>query len=177
MSIRRPDPRTVEQTRGEDPLAAAIVIRPAGSGDERPVRELVFSILAEFDLAPDDAGTDIDLADLDVHYRRGGGEFWVLEDGRGRIVGTCGVWPNPGDPMRCELRKMYLVPEMRGRGMGRRLLDLALDHARNAGWTRIELETARAMTAAIALYRSAGFRELEEPPLASRCDRKFGMDL
>jgi ribosomal protein S18 acetylase RimI-like enzyme len=71
---------------------------------------------------------------------------------------------------------MYLRPEWRGRGLGTILLETALAHARGAGRERVELETNRAMTAAIGLYRSRGFREVSGETSA-RCDQRFELDL
>ncbi|MGH7566576.1 MAG: GNAT family N-acetyltransferase [Gemmatimonadota bacterium] len=178
MSIRRPDPRHPggDTPLEEDPLASAFWIRTFLPTDAREVRELVFGVLEEFGLAPDHAGTDVDLSDVERHYQARGGEFWVVEDGRGRVVGTCGLWLDSDDPDRSELRKMYLRPEWRGRGLGGQLLEIALSHARGAGRGRVELETNRAMTAAIGLYESRGFREIEGDTCA-RCDRRFALDL
>ena len=101
-----------------------------------------------------------------------------MESPGGRIVGACGVWPDPKERGRCELRKMYLDASLRGRGMGRQLLDIALEHARAAGFRRMELETNHAMTAAIGLYQRSGFQEIAGgSDCAARCDRMFGMDL
>lgn len=179
MTIRRPDPRGQdrERDRAETPAAAAIWVRPYLEVDAAATRALVERVLAEFGLALDPRGVDRDLEDVDGSYRRRGGEFWVVEDSTGRVVGTCGVWPHPTDEMLCELRKMYLHPDLRGRGIGLRLLELALAHARGAGFRRMELETNSAMTAAMALYRRAGFVEAEGAACASRCDRRFVMDL
>jgi putative acetyltransferase len=160
----------------EDPLASAFWIRGFQRGDAEAVRQLVFGILGEFGLAADHAGTDVDLSDVELHYLSPGGAFWVVEDGRGRIVGTCGLWLDPRDPARCELRKMYLRPEWRGRGLGVQLLEAALGYARSVGRRRVELETNQAMTAAIGLYQSRGFREVEGETCA-RCDRRFALDL
>ena len=176
MSIRRPDPRGVDTPLEQDPLASAFWIRTFRPEDASAVRELVLGVLEEFGLAPDHAATDVDLSDVERHYQTPGGEFWVVEDGRGRIVGTCGLWPDPEDPARCELRKMYLRPDWRGRGLGKQLLQAALGHARGRGCRTIELETNRSMTAAIGLYRSHGFREIEGETSA-RCDRRFALDL
>ncbi len=178
MTIRRPDPRSLGagDVQPDDPLASAIWIRPAARADQPAVRELVERVLGEFGLALDPDDTDADLDDIELAYRVRGGEFWVVEDGHGRIVGTCGMWVFPGDEGRGELRKMYLDDSLRGRGLGRRLLDTALTHARDAGLTRVELETNAAMTAAIGLYRSAGFAEIEADT-CSRCDRRFALEL
>lgn len=175
MTIVRPDPRG--RDRDADPLASAVWIRPYRDADAGDVRALVADVLAEFDLALDPDGVDADLADVEASYRVGGGEFWVVEDATGRVVGSGGLWPDPDDPGRSEVRKMYLAPDVRGRGLGKRLLEAALEAARRSGRTRVELETNHAMTAAMALYRRYGFREVGGAACAARCDRRFALDL
>lgn len=180
MTIRRPDPRGTdpEREREEIPATAAVWVRPYLSVDHAQAKGLVERVLGEFGLALEPLGTDRDLDDVEGSYRGGGGEFWVVESAGGRIVGTCGVWPDPAERARCELRKMYLDPSLRGRGIGQQLLVIALDHARAAGFHRMELETNHAMTTAIALYQGAGFAEMEPGgACAARCDQTFGMDL
>jgi putative acetyltransferase len=56
-----------------------------------------------------------------------------------------------------ELKRMYVSPEVRGRGVGRALLARLEGEARNLGLTRLVLETGTRQLEAIALYRSAGF--------------------
>lgn len=176
MTIRRRDPRgDIDPTK--DPLASAVWIRPSRDEDAPAIRALVADVLGEFDLELDPSGVDADLADLEAAYRTRGGEFWVVEDGRGRVVGTCGLWIDPDDAGRCELRKMYLDHSLRGMGMGRRLLAAALDHARRAGCRVVELETNGAMTAAIGLYESHGFRRVEGASCVERCDLKLALEL
>ncbi len=63
-------------------------------------------------------------------------------------------------PHAGEIKRMYVRPEHRGKGIGRALLDAVLDHAGLAGYTFIRLDSARFMAEAHALYRSAGFREI-----------------
>lgn len=183
MTIRRRDPRGGGETDPvRDPLASAVWIRPFREEDAREVRSIVERVLAEFDLEPDPEGMDADLDDVERAYRTTGGDFWVVEDGRGRVVGTCGIWIDPDDPGRCELRKMYLEPRLRGLGMGRRLLAGAIDHARRAGCASIELETNAAMKAAIALYESHGFRPVDagdgsDAGCDDRCELTYVLDL
>ena len=60
-----------------------------------------------------------------------------------------------------ELKRMWVAPQVRGLGLGRRLL-LALEHeAREAGMTILHLETNHTLTEAIELYRHSGYREVE----------------
>jgi len=148
-------------------------IRPATNRDGDAVRALVFGVLREFGFSPDPSGTDADLADLEAAYM--GGAFDVLIDAGGRIIGTVGLKALPES--RCELRKMYLLPEYRGQGLGGRLLRHAVAHAREFGFTRIELETATALEAAQRMYESFGFRPCDPHRVTCRCDRAYYLDL
>jgi ribosomal-protein-alanine N-acetyltransferase len=65
---------------------------------------------------------------------------------------------------RCELRRIGVVAQARGRGVGRDLIARVIDHAKQADCTRIELEVAADNVAAIALYRRAGFRTVGVRP-------------
>lgn len=56
-----------------------------------------------------------------------------------------------------EVKRMYVAPSVRGRGVGRALLRTLLDHARDAGLTRVQLETGTAQPGARALYEGEGF--------------------
>lgn len=57
----------------------------------------------------------------------------------------------------CELKKMYLVPELRGQGVARRLLVALEDKARELGYTTARLDTGPAQLSARALYETAGY--------------------
>jgi GNAT superfamily N-acetyltransferase len=61
---------------------------------------------------------------------------------------------NSGD---CELKRMYVLPRFRGRGVGRALAGWLIGEARSAGYRRILLDTASVLHSAISLYESLGF--------------------
>jgi putative acetyltransferase len=155
--------------------AGDFTLRDAQPGDEAEVQRIVRAVLEEFDLGAGRGGTDADLADIGASYAARGGAFRVATDAAGRIVGCGGLYPlDDGD---AEIRKMYLLPPARGRGLGRRLLDDLLEAAASGGFRRVVLETASAFKNAIDLYRSAGFTPIQRQRLTSRCDQAFALDL
>lgn len=88
--------------------------------------------------------------------------FVVERDGR--VLGCGGMGPlSGGGSGVCELRKMYFLPELRGTGIGTKLLELILDAAREAGYERCYLETLERMEQARHLYRKHGFETIDTP--------------
>ena len=61
-----------------------------------------------------------------------------------------------------EIKRMFVVPAARGRGIGRRVLDELEAVAGELGYRRLRLDTAQSMTTAMALYRAAGYRDIED---------------
>lgn len=100
--------------------------------------------------------------DLDVRAERfseaiegeGGTALWVLEE-EGRVVGQAGVYAGVAQGVLS--LGMAIVPEARGRGGGRALLEAIVAHARSAGAHKLELEVWPENGRAVALYASAGF--------------------
>lgn len=81
----------------------------------------------------------------------------------GRLAGepvACGVLKKVA-PDVADIKRMWVSDRVRGRGVGRRLLERLVAEGRAMGLRRVQLETNRALTEAIELYRSAGFTEVE----------------
>lgn len=101
-----------------------------------------------------------ELADLSNHYAAPEGTLLLAYDPGGEAIGTVGVrrW---GDGI-AELKRMYLRPDGRGAGVGRRLAEAAIEFARGAGYTAIRLDSDQAsMPEANRLYESLGFLDIE----------------
>ncbi|MBQ3078184.1 MAG: GNAT family N-acetyltransferase [Clostridia bacterium] len=84
--------------------------------------------------------------------------FWLVER-EGELVGSLAILDR-GDC--AQLRWFLLLPELRGKGLGRRLVEEAVDYCRTAGFPMVYLETATGLDAAHHLYRSLGFQQLAQ---------------
>ncbi len=149
-------------------------LREANVDDAEAIKNLVFGVLDEYGLKPDPGSTDRDLDDLDKYYKDNNGYFGVVEE-QGRIVATVGIFKI--DKTTCELRKMYALASTRGKGLGKYLLEHALEKAKELGYKQIVLETAAPLKEAVSLYRQYGFIEYDPEHLSARCDQAFKLEL
>lgn len=125
---------------------------------------IIRSSLAEFGVdKPGTVFTDPTTDDLYSLFQTPGSHYMTAW-ADGRLLGGAGVFPSGGLPSdTCELVKMYLIPEARGMGLGRRMIGLCLEKARASGFRRVYIETMPELRRAIDVYRRFGFRHLEGP--------------
>jgi N-acetylglutamate synthase-like GNAT family acetyltransferase len=87
--------------------------------------------------------------------------IWIVEK-EGRIVGSTAIVKF--SEKEAQLRWLLLHHDLRGRGLGRRLVEEALAFCRDAGYSSVFLWTVSTLPIAARLYRSVGFHEIEELP-------------
>ena len=89
---------------------------------------------------------------------------YFLAEINNKIVGGGGIYPTDGlPPDTCELVKMYLLPEARGLGLGRTLIEKCIEAAAENGFKKIYLETMPELKQALSVYEKFGFEFLKGP--------------
>ncbi|MDE0330353.1 MAG: GNAT family N-acetyltransferase [Nitrospinae bacterium] len=120
-------------------------------------------------------GFEEEVEALERVYGPPGGRFLILRSGE-RTAGCVALEDSGGKV--CEMKRLFLRPEFRGRGLGRKCAEEIVRIARESGCNTVRLHTLPAMRAAIALYRSMGFREIPpyaEPPVEGVVFMELGL--
>lgn len=150
-------------------------IRPIRPEDNTSIAAIIRSVLTEFKAnKPGTVYYDPTTDDLFKLFSIPNGEYYVIES-EGKLLGGAGIYPTPNLPNGCcEIVKLYLLPEGRGKGLGRKLIENCFDIARQHGYQQVYLETMPELKMAVGLYESCGFEYLTKPLGSSG---HFGCDL
>ena len=105
-----------------------------------------------------EGGNDIGPAREASQFEPPDGVFVVVRDEAGEPVACGGIVRF--DETRAELKRMYVLPHARGRGLGRLVLDELEEQARAFGYTGVVLETGDQSVVALGLYRSSGYEPI-----------------
>jgi putative acetyltransferase len=115
-----------------------------------------------------------ELASLPGSYAPPEGRLSLAEY-EGRLAGCVAL--HKLEPLVCEMKRLYLRPEFRGKGLGRALADRIISEARQIGYRRMRLDTVEpVMKDAVAMYRRLGFKEIA-PYCANPIDGALYMEL
>lgn len=143
-----------------------VKIRTITEFDNKTVVSIVRTNLENYGLdIPGTAYFDPELNNLCAYYAADPDKrrYFVAEQG-GTVIGGVGVAEFPPIAKCAELQKIYLTDSAKGKGIGRRLLNSALNFAKSAGYEKIYLETHSSLKEALILYEKSGFTQIERLP-------------
>lgn len=141
-----------------------ISIRPIQPSDNPDLALIVRNTLSEFGAAnPGTVYFDPTTDALFELFQAPKSAYFVAE-ANGKILGGGGIYPTEGLPEEtCELVKMYLLPEARGIGLGRSLIERCLETAKENRFQQVYLETLDELHLALKIYAKFGFEYLRAP--------------
>ncbi len=164
-------------------VAQKYALRRIQSRDNAQVAKIIRQVMTEFLCVGE--GYSINDPEVDNMYEAYNQEratFFVLTDeAENKVIGCGGIAPlKEGNKDTCELQKMYFLPEARGKGQGRKMLETCLAAAREIGYKTCYLETVERMEAANGLYQKFGFKKLSGGmgnTGHSSCDSFYALEL
>ena len=139
-------------------------IRPIEEKDNKTIEQIIKRSLESFALdIPGTAYYDPQLGSLAQFYRQQpNARYWVVVNEQDEVLGGVGIAPFGQKTEICELQKLYITPDAQGLGLSKKLMQAALDFAREH-YTYCYLETMKKLEVANLLYDKCGFRQLEKP--------------
>ena len=132
--------------------------------DNNAIKEIVVNSMLELGADPKTSIiADPLLNTMFENFEKDRAVYFVVRENE-EILGGCGVNQLDGTTENiCELQRMFLKKEARGKGIGKKLISMCLEAARDFGYNKIYLETSGAMTAARELYLKTGFSYIDKP--------------
>jgi len=153
----------MHQIQHQRQLPSGVTIREIRPDDDLYLGEVIRGCFLDYDATQQ--GTVFADPVIDHLSDSFGGErsaYFVVEYS-GRVVGGAGIQQLTGAGKDiCELQKMYLHKEFRGKGLGRALMEKCLDFAKSAGFALCYLESLPELKDALRLYSAAGFDYIPE---------------
>jgi len=140
----------------------SIIFRHLEKKDNNEIAELIRSVFREFGIArPGTVYFDPTTDDLYTLFQIPRSIYWLAED-NGKIIGGCGIYPTQNLPEGCgEVVKFYLNASYRKQGIGRQLLEMSIESAKDLGYKQLYLESLPELGKAISLYQKEGFRFID----------------
>lgn len=147
------------------------LIRNWQKQDREAAAAVIRDVLTEYGLPWQPTEADRDVIEVETAYLEKGGKFWVVEQ-NDRLVGTGAYYPITRGERAVEIRKMYLLPCVRKKGLGKYLLQELERAIALANYQEIWVETASVLQEAVKLYEKNGYQPATGVETA-RCDRVY----
>jgi putative acetyltransferase len=145
-------------------MSTDIQIRPIAPNDNVALAKVIRDTLTEF--GANKPGTVYFDPTTDAVYElfRTPGAVYFVATIDNSLVGGCGIYPTENLPNgTCELVKLYLKTEARGTGLGKKLLEISMQWAKDNGYTQVYLESMPELDKAVSIYEKMGFKRNQQP--------------
>lgn len=141
-----------------------IQIREIQTEDNPAIASIIKQVMTEFGADPKTTVLgDSSLDTMFENYTENRGIYFIAMDDN-KILGGAGIKKLDGsEDSICELQRMFLLPEARGKNIGRQLLELCITKAKEFGFNQIYLESLKQMKSAKKLYQKFSFKEIPKP--------------
>ena len=148
----------MSETYERDRIAGLRMTQASSPAQIAQVRELFLEYAKSLGFSLCFQSFDQELAGLPGDYSPPDGRLLIAEY-EAELAGCVAL--HKLEPGICEMKRLYLRPAFRGKGLGRRLAETILNEARSVGYQSVRLDTVeRMMRDAVELYRALGFREI-----------------
>jgi putative acetyltransferase len=145
-------------------MTTLLNIRPIEQQDNEALASVIRTTLAEF--GANKPGTVYFDPTTDALYElfRTPGSYYLIATIDNNVVGGCGIYPTENLPEgTCELVKLYLLTSARGTGLGKKLLEKAMQWAKHNGYNQVYLESMPELSKAVSIYENVGFKRINQP--------------
>lgn len=141
-----------------------VVIQPITAEQDPDICRIIQAVGAEYGAVGEGFGpSDPEVQAMSQYYTQENKSLYLVARLNGKIVGGCGLAPFQGSDSTCELKKLFLLGESRGHGIGKALSEQCLVFAQQQGFHECYLDTLSSMESAIKLYERLGFHHLDQP--------------
>jgi putative acetyltransferase len=141
-----------------------IQIRPIEQKDNKDIAKVIRGALEEF--GANKPGTVYFDPTTDALFElfNTPGSYYYIATIDNKVVGGAGIFPTENLPKgTCELVKLYLHKDARGTGLGKQLLNTAMQWAKENGYTQVYLESMPELSKAVTIYENVGFQRINQP--------------
>jgi len=142
-----------------------IQIRPIEQKDNLDIAKVIRGALEEFGAnKPGTVYFDPTTDALFELFNNTPGSYYYIATIDNNVVGGAGIFPTENLPNgTCELVKLYLHKDARGTGLGKQLLNTAMQWAKENGYTQVYLESMPELSKAVTIYENVGFKRIHQP--------------
>jgi putative acetyltransferase len=141
-----------------------IQIRPIEQKDNLDIAKVIRGALEEFGANKPGTVYFDPTSDALFELFNTPGSYYYIATIDDKVVGGAGIFPTENLPKgTCELVKLYLHKDARGTGLGKQLLNTAMQWAKENGYTQVYLESMPELSKAVTIYENVGFQRINQP--------------